>query len=198
MLISTALLIACDGGEIITHTVIKTQNYTVSQTEILTEIQNQTATQTEIVTEIQSQTVTSTETLTEKQVETIIITTTIPATTSPAITTSTVKTPANTAFSISDLTIKPRIPVAGGPFSISVTITNRDSSQGKYDAILNISRLNIEDRENVIIEDTETFAKSVVIGGGESKIVTFDLLARGDGTYTVTIDDLEDYFEVGT
>ena len=101
-------------------------------------------------------------------------------------------------FSVSDLTIEPREVATGELFTISVTVTNTGGSQGSHDAILYINKLQIQDPENVIIESTETFAKSVIIAACESKKVTFDsLILAADGIYIVTIDELVDYFEVG-
>ncbi|UCG54361.1 MAG: hypothetical protein JSV32_07180 [Dehalococcoidia bacterium] len=215
MLFST-LFVACDGQTIIS-TITKTQNQTETRTETITETQSTTTIQTEILTEIESQTTTQTETQTETQIErqteTVIITSTEIITTTefktvytsnsptPTTTTVTTNTPPDgeeANFSLSDLTISPRIPAVGAAFTISVTVTNTDDSQGTYEAILYVDELNLQDPENVIIVSTRTFSKEVIIPAGEVKKVIFDGLILQGGFYTATVGDLVDYFEVGS
>ena len=169
------------------------------------------------VTDTQSQTLTQTQTLTQMitlpaVVETRTVTVTIlpPATSTPPVTTTTITTPPPTTtmppptnsqpanFSVSDLTIEPRIPGEGATVDISVTVTNTGGSQGNYDAILYIDLMNMEDPDNPFIISTETFTESVVIAAAESTIVTFDKLRLQNGFYVVTIDELDDYVEVGS
>lgn len=119
--------------------------------------------------------------------------------TKPAITTSSVTTttakPA--AFLASDLTIDPREVQTSDYFTIYITATNTGGSQGSYDAILYIDEVNAEDPENVITSTVKTLTKSVVIAAGESKEVAFESISLQEGLYTVAIDELIDYFEVG-
>ena len=195
MLSTTVLLVACGSGETITQTVTRTQEQTVTQTETLTETQEKTVTQTETLTETQTETITITTTAYTSNPQT----TTPPNTTTPPVTTSTPPTNSEPAtFSVSDMTIEPRIPAPGLPFTISVTVTNTDDSQGSCDVILIIDELDVQDLDNPIVISTMTYTESVIVAAGESKIVTFHITIHQNGIYTVTIDDLVDYLEVGS
>ena len=172
---------------------------------------------TRTVTNTQSQTLTQTQTQTQMSTlpviaETRTVTVTIlpPATSAPPVTTTTTTTPPTTttmppptnglpaSFSVSGLTIEPRIPGEGATIDISVTVTNTGGSQGNYDTILYIDLMNMEDPDNPFIISTETFTESVIIAAGESTIVTFDKLRLQNGFYVVAIDELDDYVEVGS
>ncbi|MFC1865892.1 hypothetical protein ACFLYB_04175, partial [Chloroflexota bacterium] len=209
ILFTLVLLVACGGGEVRTYTITNTQNQTSTQTAMITETISQTQTQTQTQTHTQTQT-TTLPAVTE--IRTITVTILPPTTSTPPVTTTTTTTttppptttmppPTNgqpASFSISGLTIEPRIPGEGATIDISVTVTNTGGSQGNYDAILHIDLMNMEDSDNPFIISTETFTKSVVIAAGESTIVTFSKLRLQNGFYITTIDNLDDYVEVGS
>jgi hypothetical protein len=88
--------------------------------------------------------------------------------------------------------IEPREVATGELYSISVTVTNTGGSQGSYDVVLYIDEIVTEDPENIIITPTDIITKSVVVAAGDSKEVT-----STNGTFTATIDEMVDYFEVG-
>jgi hypothetical protein len=115
-------------------------------------------------------------------------------TTTTSLTTTSTK-PA--AFSVSDIVIDPREVQTSDFFSVSLTLTNTGGSQGTYEAILIIDEVNATDPANVITNTVNTLTKSVVIATGESKIVAFDSISLQEGLYTVAIDNLIDYVEVG-
>ena len=168
------LLVACGSGEIITHTVTETQNQ--SSTQI--------------------------DTLIEKQTDTITISTTVnassPPTTTPPITMSTPATNSEPAtFSVSDMTIEPRVPTPGKSFTTSVTVTNNGGSQGSHDVILYIHKLDFQVPENPIYTATTTYTENVIIAAGESIMVTFPPFISDDGVYALAIDELVDYLEIG-
>lgn len=131
-----------------------------------------------------------------------ISTTPLETATTPVLTTTqTTETQAATngpaSFSLSGLTIEPREVATAELFTISVTVTNTGGSQGSYNTVLQIDEVDTTDPENVTLTTIDTIHKSVTVTSGASKTVVFDSLSLPEGTYTATIADLVDYFEVG-
>jgi DNA-binding beta-propeller fold protein YncE len=81
--------------------------------------------------------------------------------------------PAN--FVISHLAIEPTEVDAGTPFTITVNVTNTGDLVGQYDVELEVAGE---------IVDTE----GVVLKGGKSRTVTFELSEEDPGTYTITVN----------
>ena len=198
LVISGLILTGCSSTTNVTETITLP-----AITKTVTNTQRQTLTQTQIQTQMTALPVVT-------ETGTVTVTILPPTTSTPPVTTTTTTTPPtvttmppptnglSASFSVSGLTIEPRIPGEGATIDISVTVTNAGGSQGNYDTILYIDLMNMEDPDNPFIISTETFTESVVIAARESTIVTFDKLRLQNGFYVVTIDELDDYVEVGS
>ena len=198
LVISGLILTGCSSTTNVTETITLP-----AITKTVTNTQRQTLTQTQIQTQMTALPVVT-------ETGTVTVTILPPTTSTPPVTTTTTTTPPtvttmppptnglSASFSVSGLTIEPRIPGEGATIDISVTVTNTGGSQGNYDTILYIDLMNMEDPDNPFIISTETFTESVIIAAGESTIVTFDKLRLQNGFYVVAIDELDDYVEVGS
>lgn len=99
-------------------------------------------------------------------------------------------------FEISNLVISPRAMAANEQFSVSVTVYNKGQAAGAYDIVLILNEVLRRDWELVTVS-TQTFSKGINVPPGEARTVTFERLNLAEGIYTIEIDGMKDYLEVG-
>lgn len=92
-------------------------------------------------------------------------------------------TPAPAAFHIADLVISPVEVEPEGVVTISAEVTNTGDTEGSYTAELKI---------NSAVEATQ----EIILGGGESQLLSFSVSRGTLGTYMVTWDELAGEFVV--
>ena len=86
------------------------------------------------------------------------------------------------AFTISDLTIIPKLAMPTDKVEIAVMVKNNGGPSGTYKLVLKIQD------NKTRMEDTKT--QDVTLAGGASKKVAFAISAGEDGTYTIKIGEL--------
>ncbi len=86
-------------------------------------------------------------------------------------------------FTVTNLTIDPLEAEVGQPILISVNVTNVGEEEGNYSVNLTI---------NDVLKENQT----ILLLGGESKIVEFTDIESAEGNYTVKIDDLSGSFKI--
>jgi hypothetical protein len=91
--------------------------------------------------------------------------------------------PPSTSFSLSGLIVQPLEVVPNEVVNVTVTVANTGSSQGNYNAVLNV---------NGVQEAT----KDVTVSSGANQDATFSITREDSGTYEVSIGSLSDSFTV--
>jgi uncharacterized membrane protein len=87
------------------------------------------------------------------------------------------------AFTVSGLVVSPTEVEVGEEVTISATVTNTGEGEGSYTVVLKI---------NEVAEDDET----VLLAGGASTTVEFQVTKEDAGTYSVEVDGLDSTFTV--
>ena len=86
------------------------------------------------------------------------------------------------AFTISDLTIIPKLAMPTDKVEIAVMVKNNGGQSGTYKVVLKIKN------NTTRAEDTKT--QDVTLTGGASKKAAFSISAGEDGTYTIMIGEM--------
>ena len=102
-------------------------------------------------------------------------------------------TPKSTVFITSNLTIDPIDPTtwqSGDTTQIGVTVTNTGEQPGTYTVVLKVTN-NQTRPEDILTQD-------VTLNGGASQRVTFHYVTYFEGTFVVTIDQLQGFLVVNS